>query len=296
MITKNGMDYYNYEIVSEGFNLNFADKGSTYLTDKLTEYAEAFISSQKQPFCLYLCYSAPHIYLVPRGDKLKKYYSKYEKFGGKYNADYAAMIESVDDGVGRLVELLKKQNQLSNTIIIFTSDNGGVGLPELGPIPTSAGNLRKWKGHVYEGGIRVPAIFYFPSLTNGSRTVDSYFYNLDYTATIGDILKTDFSTPDGKSFLSLLRNEASFNRGRLYWHYPHFSNQMGRPAAAIRDGDYKLVYLFETEQTELFNLKTDPGEKTPVNDQNKSVEKKLKTELFAWLKSVNASFPIQKQR
>jgi arylsulfatase A-like enzyme len=91
--------------------------------------------------------------LVPRGDKLAKYFFKYEKFAGKYNPNYAAMIESVDDGVGAMLAVLEEKGALENTLVIFTSDNGGVGLPELGPIPTDLAPLRKWKGHSYEGGI-----------------------------------------------------------------------------------------------------------------------------------------------
>ena len=108
MIAKNGLDYYNYTITSKNKQV-FEDRGENYLTDKLTDYGVEFIRENSgNPFFLFLSYSAPHVVLVPRGDKLKKYFFKYEKFSGKYNPNYAAMIESLDDGVGRVLQTLRE--------------------------------------------------------------------------------------------------------------------------------------------------------------------------------------------
>lgn len=299
MIGRNGLDYYNYSIYEDSYQKSFVDKGTHYLTDKLSDYATEFIEKQgpQQPFFLYLCYSAPHVFLVPRGDKLSKYLSKYEKFNGYYNPDYAAMIESMDDGVGRILAQLKAQNLLENTLIVFTSDNGGVGLPELGPIPTNSAPLRKWKGHVYEGGIRVPTLFFWKGRIAPRQICEQYFSNVDYVPTLMDLLgEKDGATPDGKSILSLLSEpQKPLDRGALYWHYPHFSNQLSRPAAAIREDSWKLVELYETKALELYDLSKDIGETTDLATQYPAKVKTLHQKLQQWRQSVEANMPIVKQ-
>ena len=134
MIGKNGLDYYNYSIFIDSYKDEFIDKGTEYLTDKLTDYGVEFIEQSKEkPFFLYLAYSAPHVVIVPRPDKMMKYFRKYNDADEKFNPYYSAMVESIDDGVGRIIETLKEVAALENTLIIFTSDNGGLGLDELGP-------------------------------------------------------------------------------------------------------------------------------------------------------------------
>ena len=259
MIGKNALDYYNYGIFEGSYDKEFLDDGSHYLTDKLTDYALDFVKSndKKQPFYLYLCYSAPHVLIIPRGDKVAKYLWKFNEYDEQYNPYYAAMIESVDEGVGRIRRLLEAQGMDKNTLIVFTSDNGGLGIPELGPIPTQAGNLRKWKGFTYEGGTRVPAIVSWPAQFPENQTSGQYFINTDYTPTFLEALgqPTD-GFPDARSIYPLLKNPtAAFDRGPIYWHYPHFSNQTSRPAAAIREGDWKVVRSYETNIPELYNIK-----------------------------------------
>ncbi len=298
MIDKNGLDYYNYSIISNGGKTVFQDKGTDYLTDKLSDYALEFIEKRQkeQPFFLYLCYSAPHVLLVPRADKLGKYFWKTEKFGEKYNTNYAAMIESVDDGVGRILKTLTEQGLLENTLIVFTSDNGHVGLPELGPTPAHSDILRKWKGHVYEGGIRIPAIWFWKGKIQPSVT-PQYFCHTDYVPTFLDILgqKTDIS-PDGKSIWQVTQNpEKALDRGALYWHYPHFSNQGGKPYGAIRLGDWKLVESYETNKVELYNLANDLAEKVDLSKKNKAKTKELYDSLILWRKEVEANMPIRKK-
>jgi arylsulfatase A len=275
------------------------DKGKDYLTDKLSDYALEFVEkrAKEQPFFLYLTYSTPHVLLVPRGDKVGKYFWKTEKFGQKYNPNYAAMIESMDDGIGRLINSLKEQGLLENTIIVFTSDNGGVGLPELGPTPTNLAPLRKWKGHVYEGGIRVPTIMFWKDKIQAQQTCNQYFMNTDYTPTFLEILgQNQPDLPDGKSIWSMVQApEKPFDRGALYWHYPHFSNQMGRPFGAIRLGDWKLVESYETHALELFNLKNDISEAKNLAKKNPKKTKEMYQMLTAWQKSVDANMPIVKK-
>lgn len=295
MISKNGLDYYNYSIALDGFENQFEDEGSYYLTDRLTDYGLEFVDQQnsKNPFFLFLSYSAPHVLLVPRGDKLAKYFWKYEKFGGKYNPNYAAMIESVDDGVGALVAALEAKGQLENTLIIFTSDNGGVGLPELGPIPTDLAPLRKWKGHAYEGGIRVPAIFYWKGKMSSGQEIEPYFSNTDYFATIKALLGDEGFQEDGQSILPLIAGNGT-NERSLFWHYPHFSNQLGRPASAIRKGDWKLIYFYETEEKELYRVSEDISESVNLASENTKEVAELWQELKTWLQETKAPLPIVK--
>jgi arylsulfatase A len=294
LIARNGLDYYNYSITSKN-NTVFEDDGSKYLTDKLSDYAVEYINENKsKPFFLYLTYSAPHVMLIPRADKLRNYFNNYSKYNGKYNPNYAAMLESMDDGVGRVVAELRKNNLLDNTIIVFTSDNGGVGLAELGPVPTNLEPLRKWKGHVYEGGIKVPLIFSWKGKIRENTVTDNYVIGTDYVSTFAEILDLkQLNVPvDGKSFYSVLKQpEIVKDRGAIFWHYPHFSNQEGRPAGAVRKGDFKLVESYETGKLELFDLKKDIGEKHNLAAVNPAKTQELASLLRQWRKEVNANMP-----
>lgn len=302
MIGRNGLDYYNYGIYEDSYQKEFTDNGRTYLTDKLTDYAVDFIrqAEGQKPFFLYLTYSAPHIMIVPRPDKLNKYLMNYNKWGEDYNPYYAAMLESLDDGVGRVMAMLKERGLTKNTLVIFTSDNGGVGLPELGPTPTNLAPLRKWKGHVYEGGIRVPLVMSWPGQLPQNQTAASYVINTDLTPTLLDLLGQPVparETPDGRSFRPLLINPTTaFDRGAIFWHYPHFSNQLGRPAGAIRVGDWKLVETYETGQRELFNLRNDLSEAHDLSQSNKAKTAELAWLLTNWRKEVGASMPVRKKQ
>jgi arylsulfatase A len=299
MIGKNGLDYYNYSIFLNSYKEEFTDHGTEYLTDKLTEYGIEFIEkNKKKPFFLYLAYSAPHVGIVPRSDKLMKYFYKYGQSDEEFNPNYAAMIESLDEGVGRVIETLKKNGLLSNTLIIFTSDNGGVGLNELGPIPTSMLPLRKWKGHVYEGGIRVPAIISWSGRIKEGITSDFYYSSIDYLPTLCDLtgIKNLPENVDGISILQKLFEPESeaFAERPLYWHYPHFSNQLGRPAGAVRYGKFKLIELYESNKLELYNLEEDISESVDLSEKMPGKTDEMFRMLVDWRKSVNANMPLKK--
>jgi arylsulfatase A-like enzyme len=294
IISKNGLDYYHYAISSRN-QVVFEDDGTHYLTDKLTEYGLEFLREQKgKPFFLYMAYSAPHVLIVPKADKLKKYLFKYNKFDNLYNPYYASMIESLDDGVGAIVEQLKNSGIEDNTLIIFMSDNGGVGMAQLGPTPTSMEPLRAWKGHVYEGGIRVPLIMHWQGKIQ-AKVVNEHYINItDFLPTILELtgVKGNPNDIDGKSFLPIvLDNDASFDRGPIFWHYPHFSGQGGRPAAAVRNHDWKLVENLETGALELYNLQEDVAEKNDLSAQNQLKTREMYGLLDTWRKSVQANMP-----
>ncbi|MBW3630892.1 MAG: sulfatase [Gemmatimonadetes bacterium] len=295
IIGRNGLDYYNYSIKSRNREI-FADSGTTYLTDKLTDYGVEFIEQNRErPFFLYLAYSAPHVFIVPRGDKLRPYMQTYNRFGGKYNPYYAAMLESLDDGVGRILARLRELNIDQNTIVVFTSDNGGLGIDELGPVPTSNEPLRAWKGFVYEGGNRVPLIVSWPGQIPQNVTNDNYITGTDYLPTFMEILgvRTLPALLDGRSFLSTLRDPgAPFDRGAIFWHYPHFSNQTSRPAGAVRLGNFKLVENYETGKLELFDLGSDIFERSDLSGRMPDKTRELHRLLLSWRQEVGANMPI----
>lgn len=298
MIGKNGLDYYNYSILRGGTDpVEFEDNGTVYLTDKLTEYGVEFIKSNaKKPFFLYLAYSAPHVMLVPRADKLGKYLQKYNRIGGGYNPSYGCMVESIDDGVGQIIQTLKDKGLLENTIIVFTSDNGGLGMPELGPTPTTNEPLKKWKGHTYEGGIRVPAIVSWLGTIPEGKVSDTYYSSIDYLSTFCEIvgIKELPANTDGKSVWPLFLNPANTelcNRP-VFWHFPHFSNQMGRPSGAVRLGDYKLVEQYEDQKIELYNLASDVSEEKDLSVVEPFKTKELYKLLSDWRIQVNAQMPL----
>lgn len=296
MIGKNGLDYYNYSIYEDSYQNEFFDKGTEYLTDKLTDYGEEFISANRdKPFFLYLSYSAPHVVLVPRPDKLMKYFRKYGQADEKFNPYYSAMVESIDDGVGRVMKKLEEEGLTGNTIVIFTSDNGGLGLDELGPVPTSNLPLRKWKGHIYEGGTRVPAIVKWPGVVKPASVNDNYFSSIDYLPTLCNIAGISYFPEgiDGLSILPLLTGKGEFKTDRaLFWHYPHFSNQLGRPAGSVRSGNYKLVELYESGALELYDLHNDIGETKDLSKKMKKKTGELYELLTGWRETVNAQMPV----
>lgn len=299
VISKNGLDYYNYGISSKG-KMIFEDDGSEYLTDKLTDYAVEFIQLQqneKKPFFLYLAYSAPHLYIIPKADKIGKYMQKYSRFETKYNPYYATMIESLDEGIGRLFIELEQQEMLGNTLIVFKSDNGGVGMEQIAYRPTTIEPLRKWKGHVYEGGIRVPLIMYWKNKIDAGIVNNNYLTIEDFLPTFMELIG-DKNSPlnlDGKSFLpSILMPDEKFDRGPVYFHFPHFSGQGARPAGAIREGEWKLVENYETGETELFNLKNDISESKNLSSSYPKKSKELYNKFKNWRIEVGAKMPEKK--
>jgi arylsulfatase A-like enzyme len=297
MIGKNGLDYYNYSIYLNSYQNEFTDHGTEYLTDKLTEYGVDFIrQNARKPFFLYLAYSAPHVMLVPRADKLRKYFFKYNKMDEKYNPNYAAMVESMDDGVGAIIETLRQQGLLENTLIVFTSDNGGLGHDELGPTPTSNAPLRKWKGHIYEGGTRIPAIVSWAGKIPEGKVSNTYFSSIDYLPSLCALTQISAipENVDGQNVWPMFLNPEKFSETTrpLFWHYPHFSNQLGRPAGSVREGDYKLVELYESGKLELYNLKVDISESNDLSEKMPEKVREMYNLLVIWRKQVNAQMPV----
>jgi arylsulfatase A-like enzyme len=207
---------------------------------------------------------------------------------------YAAMIQSLDESVGRIVKTLEENNLLSNTLIIFTSDNGGLSAPEWNLKPTTSNwPLREGKGHVYEGGIRDPLIIKGPGVRQGAVD-DTPLASIDHFSALTELAGLPASVRtglDGVSYASLLKSKHRLPTRPLFWHYPHYSNQLGRPASAVRLGAWKLIRFHEDNHVELYNLAADIGEQNDLAETQTARAAELGRLLDKWLAEVKASFP-----
>lgn len=275
--------------------VNLDGKPGDYLTDRLTDLAAAFIQENRErPFFLYLPHFAVHTPIQGKPDKVKKYDALAKPDNPQNYGEYAAMIESVDESVGRVVKALKDAGVENNTLLIFTADNGGVSSKEWKNRPvTSNLPLRAGKGHIYEGGIRVPTIVRWQGVTRPGSTCREPIVSYDYAPTIAEAAGVPAASGiDGKSFVKLLRG-GSLGERELFWHYPHYSPQLGRPAAAMRRGDYKLILFFETGEAELYNLRNDIGETKNLAAAQPQRAAEMRGRLEAWLNETRAQVPVK---
>lgn len=207
---------------------------------------------------------------------------KYKERIKQGHPTYAAMVKSLDDNVGKMINYLKESGQYDNTLIVFVSDNGGLSTKE--GSPTSNLPLAKGKGWMHEGGIRVP-FFIKPPNSESLHIVDIPVSGVDIFPTIleyvGDNSKIDGI--DGVSLKSFIEDGKELQERPIYWHYPHYGNQGANPASAIRLGDYKLIHDLETEGFELYNLKEDIGETTNLLKVEPERTSKLKEMLLTWV-------------
>ena len=212
-----------------------ARNDSEYLTDRLTDEAIGFIEANRsRPFFLYLPHYAVHIPLQAKAERVARYDSKKPWTGSEQrNAIYAAMIQSVDEGIGRLLRKLDELGIADHTVVVFTGDNGGLSVKE-GPNTPSTSNspLRAGKGYLYEGGIRVPLIVRWPGVTGPRSLSDVPVSGQDLYPTIleiGGVAPAAGQIIDGESLVPLLKGGGLPRRDALFWHYPHYSNQGGKP-------------------------------------------------------------------
>ncbi len=265
-----------------------------YLTDVLTEKFEQVIgqaAAAYSPFFLYMAEYAVHLPLQARQAMIEKY---QRKNGGRGVPDpvYAAMAESVDTALGALRATLKRAGVEDRTIIILTSDNGGVGFQgrSLHRIADN-GPWRAGKGFLYEGGIREPMIVHWPGNTKPGSVCDAPVIGMDFMPTILSMVGASPAPCDGKDVSGLFRGEKSLDRDALYWHYPHYSDQGGTPTGAVREGDWKLIEFFEDGHLELYNLALDPGEQYNFASSFQDKAEELLDKLRRWRESVNARMP-----
>ena len=268
-----------------------------YLTDRLTTEAERFIEQNKdKPFFLYLPHYTTHIPMKAKAELIAKYRALPKPERGQSNPVYAAMIESMDESIGRLTSKLEELKLSDNTVFIFTADNGGLATPE-GPATPATTNapLRAGKGYLYEGGIRVPLIVTWPKRVKANSINRTPVYSADLFATAVEIAGLKNTTGvDAVSLLPLLTSRGKITRDALYWHYPHYSNQsingghFDQPGAAIRQGDYKLIEFYQDNHVELYDLKHDLSEQHDLSKARPQVAEKLRQKLAAWRQSVGA--------
>jgi arylsulfatase A len=263
-----------------------------YLTDRLTSDAEGFIERSVkagQPFFLYLPHYAVHIPMRAKAELIAKYRALRVPEQGQSNPVYAAMVESMDESVGRLARKLEQLGVADDTVFVFTSDNGGLSVKE-GPDTPATVNapLRAGKGYLYEGGLRVPLVVAWPRRVKPgvSRTP---VYSADLFATLLAAAGVKNATGvDGSSLLPLLAGRGAPRRAEIFWHYPHYSNQGGRPGGAVRQGRYKLIEFYEDSRAELYDLRRDPGEARDLAGALPGKTAELRRKLAAWRRAVGA--------
>jgi arylsulfatase A-like enzyme len=277
----------------QGFDVYHAGQATTKPSDTeggkgeydLTREAERFIDANRhRPFFLYLAHNNPHIPFLSAKPSLVAANSK------AFEPAYAATVQTLDDSVGRLLAHLDATGLRDRTIVIFTSDNGGLHMPE-GPHPRVTHNtpFRAGKGYLYEGGLRVPLIVRGPGLAS-RRVIETPFVNTDWLPTLLDLVGAPGANDlDGASQARLLRTGKPSSTSRtFYWHLPHYTNQGSRPAGAVRDGKWKLVEHYDDERVELFDLDADVGETRDLSTTDSARAAALRKRLRDWRASVAA--------
>lgn len=288
-----------------------------YLTDRLASECINFMEKNRsEPFLLLYSLYAVHNPLQAPTALIKKYEAKKDSLGVKDserfagdeewmkneegwqrrlvqdNPTYAAMVENMDWNIGRIIKSLKEMGLYENTLLVFTSDNGGLSTAE--GSPTVNGPLRAGKGWLYEGGLRVPTILYWKGKFIPGRVSEIPVSTVDIFPTIAKAMNRGYSvekTVDGNDIAGLLEQPEKQKARTLLWHYPHYSNQGGKPGSVIRQGNYKLIYFFEENKIELYDVINDIGETKNLAATHKALAKKMKAKLFAWLKETGATFP-----
>lgn len=259
------------------------------LSERLAREAVKFIEDNRErPFFLYLPFYEVHTPLQAR-EETTEYYEKKEKHGNHKNPTYAAMIHRMDEAVGKVLAKVDGLGLAGNTLVLFTSDNGGL-IPVTGNEP-----LRVGKGSAYEGGVRVPLIARWPGAIKAGRVCHEPAISVDFFPTIleaAGLVPESGHILDGQSLLPLFtHSDAALYRDALYWHYPHYHPGGARPYGAIRRRDWKLIEFFEDGKLELYNLKDDIGESNDLSSEMPDIVIKLRELLHRWRDSVNAQMP-----
>jgi len=291
-----------------------------YLTDRLTDEAIRLIRGNKdQPFFLNLWHYAVHTPIQGKPDLVAKYEAKVKRLGldrtevlrkgepfpflGKKDRSivrrlvqsdpaYAAMVENLDENVGRLMKALEEAGQADNTVVVFTSDNGGLSTAE--GSPTTNSPLREGKGWMEEGGTRVPLVVNWPGLVRAGSRCAAPVTGTDFYPTFleaAGLPAIPAQHCDGLSLLPLLKGGGPPGREAIFWHYPHYSNQGGTPGSSVISGGAKLIEFFETGKLELYDLAEDPAEGRNLAGRDPERAEKLHGMLREWRAKVGAGMP-----
>ncbi|WP_018628705.1 sulfatase [Niabella aurantiaca] len=296
--------------LTQGFDHYFEGKAKSPSKGSFGIVAEAnrFIEQNRaHPFLAFVSFYAVHIPVLAGEKNIARYTAKKDRLKllrpvvaspwGRERVKqdherYAAMVFETDSAVGLVLSKLKELQLDRNTIVVFLSDNGGLSTAE--GMPTANRPLRGGKGWLYEGGIRVPLLLKWPAMTQPGTVVDAPVVNTDLYPTLlalAGLPQNHTQHKDGVNLLPRLAKKEVPERS-LYWHYPHYGNQKGSPASAIRSGNWKLIYWYEDQHCELYNLKEDQSEAHDLAPVKKALTKKLKADLQAWLKKEGAIYPV----
>ncbi|WP_165072979.1 sulfatase [Paludisphaera rhizosphaerae] len=267
-------------------------KPGDYLTDRLGDEAVRYLQDHKdRPFFLYFPHYGVHTPIQGRADLVEKYNKKLRPGLEHHNPAYAAMVESVDETVGRVRKTLADLGIADRTIVVVASDNGG-------RVPTTSNKpLRAGKGSCYEGGVRVPLIISWPGVTKPGGVCDAPVITADLYPTLlqaTGLKDAPEHRPDGVSLVPLLRRTGDLKRDALFWHYPHHQHyQQGgtMPYSAVREGDLKLIEQLDDGRLELYNLCDDPGEQHDLAAEKPDVARRLRDRLQAWREEGGAQMP-----
>lgn len=283
----------------------------TYFADFITDRSLDFMERhRRKPFFLYVAHFAVHTPIQAKADDVARW-EKKPVAGTHWNPTYAAMIQSVDESVGRILAKLEELKLSENTIVIFSSDNGGVGgyASTEAPSPkkgfTDNAPLRGGKGTLYEGGIRVPFIVRWPGVVPAGTTSEQPLVHVDVYPTFLEIAGAKARSGyvlDGTSFLSVLKEpEHKLKHKPIFCHFPgylqsyvHDNGWRTTPVGAIHSGDFKLMEFFEDNRVELYNLREDIGEKNNLATKMPGKAKELRKQLAAWRKEIRAEMPTMK--
>jgi len=263
-------------------------KPGEYLPDRLADEAMRFLEENREgPFLLMLWNYTVHWPMEAPQALLEKY--KTRTGSGLNDTRYGAMIEAMDLGFGRLLDKLDQLDLSNNTLVIFTSDNGGFsGVADNRP-------LRAGKGYLYEGGIRVPMIVRWPGVVKAGSECSQPVISMDFAPTFLKVAGLRSMPTDGTSLVNLFHGANSVRRDAIYFHYPNYAwhgdNRLG---AAVRSGDYKLIRNFDDGSTELYNLATDLSEQTDLAGEMPTLARSLNRRLERWLNNTGAAMPVNR--
>lgn len=283
-----------------------------YLTDRLADESIAFLEANAEnPFLLYLSFYTVHTPIQASKRHLAKFQEKKRQLldtlpnviqdghgftvQNQYNAEYASMVYALDENVGRVLDKLDSLGLTDNTLVVFTSDNGGLTTLEYENwiAPTSVKPLRAGKGWMYEGGIRVPLLISRPGQQE-TKTVSTPIMSIDLFPTLLEELQIEAPTAgtiDGQSLSSVLNGNSEKSERTLFWHYPHYHASGWRPGSGVRKGDWKLIHFYEDDHFELYNIAADVGEEHDLKNKFPDKFKELQAELNRMLRETQSALP-----